>query len=120
MYRYFRTGHSKKLDLFTRNLSTLSITSNQRIEMHKVPKIDVSTKIPYHSALKAAIYSGAKYASKTVIYHHEVKMIFFKVNKFFQFSKIYLLVCFCVIKLKMYRLCRKISIDRQFILVNYN
>ena len=32
--------------------------------------IDIPTKVPHHSALKVAIYSGAKYASQTVLYHH--------------------------------------------------
>ena len=32
--------------------------------------VDIPTKVPHHSALKVAIYSGAKYASQTVLYHH--------------------------------------------------
>lgn len=32
--------------------------------------VDSPTKIPRHSALKVVIYSGAKYASQTVLYHH--------------------------------------------------
>jgi hypothetical protein len=49
--------------LISKPKSELLLKSNQ-IEL------DIPTKVPHDSATKVAIYSGAKYASQIVLYHH--------------------------------------------------
>jgi hypothetical protein len=44
--------------------------SNSDIEEQIRQVLDIPTKVPHDSATKVAIYSGAKYASQIVLYHH--------------------------------------------------